>query len=505
MNINRNNCEAWFLDFYEGNLSDGQVKELFAFLEQNPEMRELFESFEDVSFDPEKHISFEGKDALKKTVLASPGISESNYEEYLVGALEGILSAAEQKELDLFLAAHPGKQAELVLLRKTIFEPDAEIVFEGKEALKKSLLVTEANFEEYAVAYIDGELSGEALQAFEAFVAAHPTMKEELSLFSATKLQPDASVVFEDKASLKRKALVVTAENFDEVAVASIEDQLNAVEEKVFAAYLAANPSAEKSFGLYRQTRLQPDTSVVFADKESLKRKDRGGFWWNSTGMRYAAAAAVLLFIAIYFYNRSGENPKDPSHSIANNLPATSNHRQLPFQPSVHDSSSPVIAAGSNNDNLLAQHTPVTAYPDMHPVKEQQSSISVAVNYLDRPQHEEDIPQFSGYWFDNFDGVRPAMEDPGSPKAITPGQFAMRWMKDRLDRRSELGDEDEEDMVASASTAGNENQDVSGFDLTSSAVNRIGQATGSHLHLSRQTEGAVLTIGKYDILLSRNR
>lgn len=506
MNINRNNAEAWFLDFYEGRLSDGQVKELFAFLDLNPDLQEIFDSFEDVSFDPEKQIRFEDKDALKKTVEELPGINNSNYEEYLVGALEGTLTQEEAVSLEIFLAANPAKQKELDLLRKTIFEPEQEIVFEAKASLKKSVLVTEENFAEYAVAYTDGELSGETLQQFEAFVAAHPAMKAELNLFAKTKLQADASIVFEDKASLKRKALVVTAENFDEIAVASIEGQLNSAEEKVFATYLAANAPAEKSFAFYTQTKLQPDTTIIFADKASLKRKDRGAFWWHSSSVRFAAAAAVLLFVVFFAWNRSTVNPKD-DHAIViadNNTPknnANSGNVILPADTNAVHILTPEKQQA--NDRFASNtnsrpHTTVTV-----PAKqllETPGTISTAVHYLQK-KRSNDEPEFSG---DYFNAVPSSSPVKNKPDAISPGQFAMRWMKERLDRRPVVGEEDGEDMVAAAQGANNENQEVSGFDVTSSAVNRIGNATGSRLHLGKNAEGTVLSIGKYDIFLSRN-
>ena len=44
MNINQNNYEAWFLDYYEKQLSAEQVAELFLFLEQHPLLKEEFDA-----------------------------------------------------------------------------------------------------------------------------------------------------------------------------------------------------------------------------------------------------------------------------------------------------------------------------------------------------------------------------------------------------------------------------------------------------------------------------
>ena len=52
--INRNNYEAFFLDYHEGNLSDGLKKELLLFLDNNPDYRISVESHTDNSGNPEQ-------------------------------------------------------------------------------------------------------------------------------------------------------------------------------------------------------------------------------------------------------------------------------------------------------------------------------------------------------------------------------------------------------------------------------------------------------------------
>ena len=574
MNINRNNCESWFLDFYEGNLSDGQVQELFAFLEMHPDLREAFDSYEAVSFDPDQLIHFDAKESLKKPVENSGKISESNYEEFMVGAVEGTLSADEMKQLEIFLAANADKREELELLRQTILEPETDLVFENKESLKKTVLITEENFESFAldyaegtlkgetlrqfekyleahpelkaelnafgelklqpdasvvfdakdslkhktlvnaenfetfaVDYIEGNLSGETLIQFEHFLAANPELKKEIALFNQTKLQPEAEIVFEDKSSLKRKVLVVSADNFDEIAVASLEGQLNAEEEKIFAAYVASNPEAEKAVAIYSKTKLQPETEIVFADKDSLRRKKRGGFFWTSN-ISYAAAAAVALLIGIFWWMNSGNvDPKADENGIAlidkngnqNDsvktkkqpedsfiLPKVEDHSQLADNGSAPKHNQSYVSDPKNNPELNKTGM----------VKEEFVSFQSGskLNLKARPVNSD--LNFSSAFYTNVPVSKPEGKEP-----ISAGQFAMRWMKDKLDQPVD------EDELPESPIARNPNEDrnVTGFDLTSSAINRIGQSTGGKLHLEKSEEGTVLTFGKYDILLSKNR
>lgn len=503
MTIDRENCEAWFLDYYEGNLSKEGVEEMFAFLILHPDLREVFDSYDEVSFAPDSKIQFDSKMDLKKTVKISEGIDASNYEEYFVGAVENVLSAEEKKELEQFLEMNPDKRAELELLRQTILEPEPEIVFENKSALKKSVLVTETNFEEYAVMALEGELSAEALVQFNAFLAAHPAQQKEYALFAQTKLQPETDIVFEGKAGLKKTPLVVTAENFDELAISSVEGLLNAEEEKTFAAAIVGNAEQQKSFALYQQTKLQADASVVFEDKELLKRKNRGGFWW-STGVRFAAAASVALLVGIFWWNYSGTNPAGDKGVIAK-VDTLNNHSHN----SNNNSTVPNdVMASNTNANDVVHHNSITnpvQTNDSVAVKNVPSnnvpllaatSIALNGNWPSLQNKIEPDANFSDAFYNAADYGTASVN---SNKSISAGQYAMRWMKKKLDRSAESknGDEDVYQAIAS-----NKNENVSGFDLTSSAVNALGEATGSNLHLAKNVDGTVLTVGKYRVWLN---
>ena len=68
MEINRNNYEIFFLDYHEGNLSAQQQAKLFIFLEQHPDLKNEFESFDLVKL-PSINIFFEEKNSLKRELI----------------------------------------------------------------------------------------------------------------------------------------------------------------------------------------------------------------------------------------------------------------------------------------------------------------------------------------------------------------------------------------------------------------------------------------------------
>lgn len=131
--LSRSNYEIYFLDYHEGNLTEGQRRELMSFLEQNPDLKEEFDSFVNVSVEPDQTTVFYNKDSLKK----KEGVNLSNYKTWLVAYTEGDLNDNQKKEVDLFLSEHPDLKSELDLFRRTRTVPDYTIVFKDKNSLKR--------------------------------------------------------------------------------------------------------------------------------------------------------------------------------------------------------------------------------------------------------------------------------------------------------------------------------------------------------------------------------
>lgn len=138
MDINRNNYEAYFLDYRENNLSAGQVAELMIFLEENPDLKASFEAYENIELEADNSIKFAAKENLKKShLIPTDNINESNYEEVMVAKLEGDLSDEEKIELKAFMELNPIVKLEYNLYRSTFLTPDPNIFYPNKESLKK--------------------------------------------------------------------------------------------------------------------------------------------------------------------------------------------------------------------------------------------------------------------------------------------------------------------------------------------------------------------------------
>ena len=205
MSINLNNYEAYFLDYHEGKLAPEQVAGLMSFLEEHPELKEMFYEFENISLTEIEEfghdIKFEAKSNLKKEV----SITKDEIDDLMAGAVDGVLGEKEKRTLDELLSADPKVKHDLDLYRKTIITADHSEVFEGKAGLKRYVVINAENYSKYLSAAIDNELNALEREELERFLLANPAMQSELELLRKTKLSPDLSIVYENKEELKRK------------------------------------------------------------------------------------------------------------------------------------------------------------------------------------------------------------------------------------------------------------------------------------------------------------
>lgn len=172
------------------------------------------------------------------------------------------------------------------------------------------------NYETFFLLYVDKELSAADRKAVDMFVQQNPDLQIELTLLQDTVITADDIVLdkkdwlyMEEGVSAMEESLLLYADN-----------ELTAADKKTIEATLATNKKARTAWSVLKQTKLQADMTVVFADKQSLYRKEAGRVvvfrWW-----RVAAAAILLGFglwtgIAVYKNNNktvtgSGELAKD--------------------------------------------------------------------------------------------------------------------------------------------------------------------------------------------------
>jgi hypothetical protein len=136
--INYTNFEAFYLDLFEGNLSEQERNELVHFLERNPSLKTTIKdlNFYVKSNDLEKYPEHLKENLYQYSEEDSP-INPSSLSFFQAAYIDEILSQEKQCELELFEQSNPTYKQSANLFAHTKLVPDFTIVFEDKLKLKK--------------------------------------------------------------------------------------------------------------------------------------------------------------------------------------------------------------------------------------------------------------------------------------------------------------------------------------------------------------------------------
>ena len=151
-------------------------------------------------------------------------ITRHNYEEFFILYLDNELSSDDRREVELFVKENSDLQAELTMLFQSQLSADTDVVFTGKEMLLKTAgkSITQDNYEQWLLSYIDNELTPTEITSLEQFLAERPSIRAELDILQKTKLQSE-HIVFPDKSSLYRREekVKIIAFNWRRIAIAA--------------------------------------------------------------------------------------------------------------------------------------------------------------------------------------------------------------------------------------------------------------------------------------------
>lgn len=150
------------------------------------------------------------------------------------------------------------------------------------------------NYETFFLLYVDKELSASDRKAVEDFVSENPDLKMELDALVQSILGTDA-VSFDHKSALLREEGISSLQQH---LLLYLDNELATGEIASTEKLIASDHFAKKEFALLQKTKLQADHSIIFADKNSLYRKENGKVVYIT--WRRIAIAAVLLGFGIW-------------------------------------------------------------------------------------------------------------------------------------------------------------------------------------------------------------
>jgi len=133
-------------------------------------------------------------------------INRTNYEAYFIDYLEGNLNEGLVDSFIEFLKLNPDLKEELEMYEPVSVIPSS-VAFGNKIDLYKEKYDSEEEFDQAAIASLEGNLSEETEQEFKQYVSSHPEKQKDLALFNETILKADESIVFNQKNILYKKPL----------------------------------------------------------------------------------------------------------------------------------------------------------------------------------------------------------------------------------------------------------------------------------------------------------
>lgn len=152
-------------------------------------------------------------------------ISIFNYEAFYLDYLEGNLSEEETALLMAFFDANPDLRLDDEELPSFSGSDHVQLDDQWKNSLKQSSddeAITVLNANQFLIAESEGLLASEKLEELNAFVAAHPEFIEDRKIYAIAHVEPDTSIVYEDKAGLKQEKARVIWFYYAAAAAASV-------------------------------------------------------------------------------------------------------------------------------------------------------------------------------------------------------------------------------------------------------------------------------------------
>lgn len=152
------------------------------------------------------------------------------------------------------------------------------------------------NYEAYLIDYMDGRLNDAEIRQLKAFCVQNHIDFEELT--EDLPVLESTDDIFDEKEYLFKNKIVpfgsINEDNYEERFIAYQELILDGKEEREVEEFTDQNPFLHKDLRAYGNCRLEPDTTIVFKDKDNLKKK-------AVILPLYAKIAAVAAVIAVLF------------------------------------------------------------------------------------------------------------------------------------------------------------------------------------------------------------
>lgn len=246
-------------------------------------------------------------------------ITRENYEIWMLDYVEGKLNSAQRSLFLEFLAKNPDLKKQLDAFDNNPLEKPFETGNSSFNLKKKQSWLLEKYSEEELVFNVsENLLNTEELREWNELVKVNPNLLDKVIIEKKLVLKPVADELYDEKLLLRKSegSYLITAQNCSTYFLLYADNKELALH-KAIQTFIAANPQYKTEFELSQKLVLKANTSIVFEEKENLKKKERrviGFYTWSSV-----AAAACLLLVAIFFYP-GNEQPNESYAGVVDSV-----------------------------------------------------------------------------------------------------------------------------------------------------------------------------------------
>jgi hypothetical protein len=176
--------------------------------------------------------------------------------------------------------------------------------------------INSQNYESVLIDYFDGNLNALEVAEVLLFLEQHPEIKNEFEAFGTLPQSENLTVDHDFKLNLKKlnSNKSISDKSFNELIIAQMEGDCSETDSAIISQLIDSNPALHQLKKTFLRTKLVPDFSVIYPNKNQLKRKQALVFYLNK---RYTAAAALILMVSMLFLIYRNTNNPIKDRSIA--------------------------------------------------------------------------------------------------------------------------------------------------------------------------------------------
>jgi hypothetical protein len=264
------------------------------------------------------------------------------------------------------------------------------------------------NYEAFWVDYLDGVLNSDQENALLSFLEENPNIAGNLIDVEDYKL-PELDAVYPEKTKL------FSSNQIDNLLIAKIEGTISAEDDKFISDKIKSETSTKESYSIYKKTVLSPDNTIVFPNKNSLKKTVRVPMFRYVSSI---AAAIIIVALSGYFMTREFEPTDNGTSPLTANLVGISieenDTNEINSNLEIPDKIINIVSQTNTTNNYIAEtngNSIDLGVPKRLPVKEiKKLEYKLAFSSTNIMEYRYDIPN------EQNSGIEYTLEYKKSPK-----------------------------------------------------------------------------------------